>query len=62
MAGEEDIIKELADRLREYHRQNFSILGTVNDVEKTISRMRNEVMLIDKEIIEKLDGLGETVK
>ncbi len=43
------------EQLQNIHREILLALGTVNDIEETTSRLRNELMEMDNKVVEKLD-------
>ena len=42
-------------KLKEYHRQIFMLMTELNNFELTVSRLRNELLEIDKITIDKID-------
>lgn len=43
------------EKLRQYHRQTLMILSDLNEIEVTVSRLRNELLKMDKIMVNHID-------
>ena len=47
---------ETLERLQEMHRELVLMMGNINEMQKTLSQMSNELLEMDKAIQNKMDG------
>ena len=52
MTEAEEKLREIRERAADIHRENFVLLGEMNEMEKTISNRRNELLEMDKIALE----------